>query len=175
PGFPVDQMKTLESAGAGQAAIQPILRTAFRGFDVRVRSGPNPFQDKNVRLAVNYACNIDGYIKNLQAGGEKTPGNVAKFAFGYDPTIQPYPYDVNKAKELLDTAGWQMGPDGLRAKDGQRLEFKFITGPSNMPNNQQVNEAVVQDLAAVGMKATIQNFGDTPSFTTAVSEGKGGP
>jgi peptide/nickel transport system substrate-binding protein len=175
PAFPFDQMKTLESAGAGQAVVQPILRTAFRGLDMRARSGPNPFTDKNVRLAVNYACNVDGYIKTLQAGGERTPGNVNKLAFGYDPSIQPYPYDVNKAKELLDAAGWKDGPDGVRVKDGQKFEIRFITSPSNMPNNQQVNEAIVQDLAAAGIKATIQNFGDVTSFTTTVSEGKGGP
>jgi peptide/nickel transport system substrate-binding protein len=142
---------------------------------MRARSGPNPFTDKNVRLAVNYACNVDGYIKTLQAGGERTPGNVNKLAFGYDPSIQPYPYDVNKAKELLDAAGWKDGPDGVRVKDGQKFEIRFITSPSNMPNNQQVNEAIVQDLAAAGIKATIQNFGDVTSFTTTVSEGKGGP
>jgi peptide/nickel transport system substrate-binding protein len=175
PGFPIDQIKTIENAGAGAAAVTPILRTAFRAFDVRGRTGPSPVQDKNVRLAINHAANIDGYIKSLQAGGDRTPGNVNKLAFGFDPTVQPYEYDPNKAKELLAQAGWKPGSDGILEKDGQKLELRFATGPSNMPNNRQVNEAIAQDLQAVGIKVNIQNFADNTAFTTTVSEGKGGP
>ncbi|MBA2450361.1 MAG: hypothetical protein H0V51_20290, partial [Chloroflexi bacterium] len=175
PSFPIDQMRTIESANAGKGLVQPILRTAFRGFDVRARSGPNPLQDKNVRMAVNHACNVDGYIKSLQAGGDRTPGNVSKLAFGFDQSVQPYPYDVNRAKELLAQGGWRPGADGTLAKDGQKLEIRFITSPSNMPNVRQVNEAIVQDLQAVGIQANIQNFADLTSYTTTVSEGKGGP
>jgi peptide/nickel transport system substrate-binding protein len=132
-------------------------------------------QDKNVRLAINHACNVDGYIKSLQAGGDRTPGNVSKLAFGFDASIQPYPYDPNKAKDLLAQSGWQPGSDGILQKNGQPLELRFITGPSTVPNNQQVNQAIVQDLQAVGIKASIQNFSDSTAFTTTVSEGKGGP
>ena len=175
PAFPIDQIKTLEGSGAGRSSTAPILRTMFRGFDANGRTGPNPTRDKNVRLAINYACNIDGYIKSLQAGGDRTPGNVSKLAFGFDTTVQPYPYDPNKAKDLLAESGWKPGPDGILQKDGQALELRFITGPSTVPNNQQVNQAIVQDLQAVGIKASIQNFSDSTAFTTTVSEGKGGP
>ena len=34
-----------------------------------------------------------------------------------------YPYDPAKAKALLDADGWKVGPDGIRVKNGQRLEF----------------------------------------------------
>ncbi len=175
PAFPVDQMKTLENSGAGHATTASILRTCFRGLDTKQRTGPNPTSDKNVRQAINYACDIDGYIKQLQAGGDRTPGNVSKLAFGFDPTVQPYPYDPPKAKELLSQAGYAEGPDGILQKSGQPLELRLITGPTTVPNNKQLNEAIAQDLQAVGIKATIQNFSDSTAFTTTVSEGKAGP
>ncbi len=172
PAFPLDQIDALEKSGRGKALVQPILRTMFRGLDARARTGPNPMQDKNVRLAINYACNVKGYADTLQKGGDFTPGNVNPLAFGYEKSIEPYPYDAKKAKQLLTDAGYKADSDGVMAKDGKRLDFKLITGPSTVPNNAQVNQAISQDLQAVGIKATIQNIGDSTAFTTMVSDSK---
>ena len=90
PAFPLDQIDSLEKSGQGTAKVQPILRTAFRGMDMKGRSGPNPFQEKSVREAVNYACNVQGYTKSLQKGGDLTPGMVSPLAFGYDDTVKPF-------------------------------------------------------------------------------------
>ena len=89
PAFPLDQIDSLEKSGQGTAKVQPILRTAFRGMDMKGRSGPNPFQEKAVREAVNYACNVQGYTESLQKGGDLTPGMVSPLAFGYDDTVKP--------------------------------------------------------------------------------------
>jgi len=172
PAFPMDQIDALNKSGRGTAKVQPILRTLFRGMDARGRSGENPFQDKAVRLAVNYACNVKGYTESLQQGGDLTPGCVNPMAFGYDKTVEPYPYDPKKAKQVLTDAGYKPDSDGVMAKDGKRLEFQFLTGPSTVPNNSQLNQAISQDLAAVGIKATIQNIGDSTQFTTTVSNNK---
>jgi len=172
PAFPLDQIDALEKSGRGKALVQPILRTMFRGLDARARTGPNPMQDKNVRLAINYACNVKGYADTLQKGGDFTPGNVNPLAFGYEKSVEPYPYDAKKAKQLLTDAGYKADSDGVMTKDGKRLDFKLITGPSTVPNNAQVNQAISQDLQAVGIKATIQNIGDSTAFTTMVSDSK---
>jgi peptide/nickel transport system substrate-binding protein len=175
PAFPIDQMKTLESSGAGKAAVTPILRTLFRHFDANARTGPSPVQDKNVRMAINHACNVDGYIKSLQAGGDRTPGNVSKLAFGFDPTVQPYAYDPNKAKELLAQSGWKPGSDGIMEKDGQKLELRFLNSPSTVPNVKLVNEAIAQDLQQVGIKVNIETYSDSTAYTSMAAEGKAGP
>jgi len=44
-----------------------------------------------------------------------------------DPTITPYPFDVAQAKQLLDDAGWKVGADGVREKNGVKLELKYGT------------------------------------------------
>ena len=172
PAFPLDQIDSLEKSGRGTAKVQPILRTAFRGMDMRGRTGANPFQEKEVRQAVNYACNVKGYTESLQKGGDLTPGCVSPLAFGYDDTVKPYSYDPNQAKKVLTDAGYKPDSDGVMAKDGKRLEFSFVTGPSTVPNNSQLNQAISQDLQAVGIKATIQNFGDSTQYVTTVSSGK---
>lgn len=172
PAFPVDQIDALEKSGRGKAFVQPILRTAFRGMDARGRTGPNPFQEKEVRLAVNYACDVKGYAQNLQKGGDFTPGNVSPLAFGFDQSIPMYEYSPDKAKQTLAAAGYKPDPDGVMAKGGKRLEFKLLTGPTTVPNNLQLQQAISQDLQAVGIKAEIQNIGDSTAFVTQVSQGK---
>jgi peptide/nickel transport system substrate-binding protein len=175
PAFPIDQIRTLEASGAGKISTAPILRTAFVALDANGKTGPNPFQDVKVRQAANHAVDIDGYIQKLQAGGDRTPGNVSKLAFGFDPSVQPYAYDQARAKALLQEAGYTAGADGVMEKGGQKLEVRFLTGSSTVPNHRQVMEAIVQDLGAVGIKATIQNVPDSTTRTNQVAEGKGGP
>jgi peptide/nickel transport system substrate-binding protein len=50
-------------------------------------------------------------------------------------------FDINKANELLDRAGWTRGPDGIRAKDGKRLKFLFQTS-INAP--RQKTQAIIK-------------------------------
>ena len=42
-----------------------------------------------------------------------------------------YDYDIEKAKQILDDAGWTVGSDGKREKDGQKLEIKFLLSEGN--------------------------------------------
>lgn len=125
-----------------------------------------------MRLAVNYACDVKGYTQSLQKGGDFTPGNVSPLAFGFDKSIQMYEYSPDKAKKTLTDAGYKADPDGVMAKGGKRLEFKLLTGPTTVPNNLQLQQAISQDLQAVGIKAEIQNVGDSTAFVTQVSQGK---
>ena len=43
-----------------------------------------------------------------------------------DTTLPQIPYDTLKARALLDSAGWTAGPDGVRVKNGRRLEFTHL-------------------------------------------------
>ena len=175
PAFPIDQMKTLESSGAGYTSKADILRTIFIGLDAMGRTGPNPFTEKEVRVAANHAIDKEGYVSKLQAGGLMTPGNVSKLAFGYDATVEPYKYDPKMAEDILEKAGWTKGADGVREKGGQKLEVRFLTGASTVPNTSQVYDAMVQDLNAVGFKVGRQHVPDATTRVNQVSDGKGGP
>jgi peptide/nickel transport system substrate-binding protein len=53
-----------------------------------------------------------------------------------DTTLPQLPYDTAKARALLDSAGWLVGPDGVRAKNGQRLEFGITTSVSSAARKQ---------------------------------------
>lgn len=59
-------------------------------------------------------------------------------------------YDPEQAARLLDEAGWRPGPDGIRVKDGKRLEVKLL-GISNLVVNKPAYESIQQDLKRIGI------------------------
>ena len=80
-----------------------------------------------------------------------------------------YPYDPDKAKALLDEAGWKVGPDGIRVKNGQKLQFQISTQTESIAG--QANEQQVQAYwHAVGANAIVKNY-PTPSFFDNTANG----
>ena len=88
-----------------------------------------------------------------------------------DPSIAPYPYDPEKAKQLLDEAGWiDSNGDGTRDKDGVELVLKY--GTTNREVRQDTQAVAQQDLAQVGIKLDLQSFDSDIFFATY---GENGP
>jgi peptide/nickel transport system substrate-binding protein len=73
------------------------------------------------------------------------------------PAIPPYPYGLAAAKQLLAAAGWTPGPDGVRRRDGARLELDVSTTPSK-PANVQAEVQMQQELRAAGIDLRIKNY-----------------
>jgi peptide/nickel transport system substrate-binding protein len=163
---PPDQMDVINKSGRARTSASPILRTAFLQLDQAGRSGKSPVQDARVRQALNHAVDADGIIKHVLLGlGDRVATVVNPMAFGYDPALQPYRQDVAKAKKLLAEAGYPQG-----------FEMRFRTGLYVVePGVAQTNEAIVADLAKVGVKATQNLINDTGPYVTQVREGKAGP
>ena len=93
--------------------------------------------DKRVRQAMMHALDRQRIIDDLWNGAATVANSNLgpKFAFyslDQDPSLKRYDYDVDKANALLEEAGWVMGDDGVREKDGAKLTFTCttITGDS---------------------------------------------
>jgi peptide/nickel transport system substrate-binding protein len=80
-----------------------------------------------------------------------------------DTTLPQLPYDTLKARALLDSAGWTLGTDGIRYKNGQRLEFALMVTASSAVRNQYA--VLLQDaFKRVGASAKIEKV-DFGTFT----------
>ena len=89
---------------------------------------PHPiFSDPAVRKAVAMGYNKQDVLATMggEQGGTPLIGAVnPAIGWAYNNDLQPYTYDPDAAMQLLEDAGWVDGDgDGVREKDGQRLEF----------------------------------------------------
>jgi peptide/nickel transport system substrate-binding protein len=109
-----------------------------------------PFADKRIRQAANYAINKKALVENVLQGTAEVAAGPTPPAFGwaYDDALKPYPYDPEKAKELLKEAGY----------DGSKLTFYVTEGGSGMLDPVAMGTAIQADLEAVGMDVEIQSF-----------------
>ncbi|MEJ2153869.1 MAG: ABC transporter substrate-binding protein [Desulfobacteraceae bacterium] len=108
--------------GDKRFVLQPYnaLSYSFFGFNIR-----NPLLvDKRVRQAFTYAVNrqemLDAFF---QGQGTIISGPFAPGSWAYNLDIQPTPYDPQKAVALLKEAGFERGPGGIMARDGQKLSL----------------------------------------------------
>jgi peptide/nickel transport system substrate-binding protein len=104
-----------------------------------------PFDDKLVRQAINYAVDPTALIKHIYEGnGYVMNGPLGSNVIGFDPKIKRYPVDLNKAKELLDKAGYPQG-----------LEVKLYFSPDRYPKAKEVCQVIADQLAKAGVKVEL--------------------
>lgn len=116
------------------------------------------FRDLRVREALARAVNIDQMIRYVLYGyGEQSTGIFTPEMWFFNPHVQPLAYDPEKARRLLDEAGWQPGPDGIRVKDGQRFAFTLITNNGNTVRSD-IATLVQENLKAVGIEVTVEMY-----------------
>lgn len=102
-------------------------------------------KNKKVRQALNYATNKDLIVERVLFGYAMVAGQVAfPDAFGYNPAVKPYPYDPDKAKQLLTEAGY---PDGFEIDMGAPIGY--------VAQSKDIAQAVIGDWAKVGVKANL--------------------
>ncbi|WP_338654653.1 ABC transporter substrate-binding protein [Sporosarcina psychrophila] len=104
------------------------------------------WKDVDVRRAFSYAIDRAQIVKGILKGyGTEAYSPLQKHAFNNE-NVEKYAYDIEKAKELLDGAGWKEEKDGFRYKNDEKLAFT-ITAP--VSDTVRVNMA---NYAAEGFK-----------------------
>lgn len=124
---------------------------APRIFHVTIDVRKPPFDNVKVRQALNYAVDVNSIVKSIYFGyGSRLATVVAKQSLGYDQSIEAYPYDVNRAKQLLAEAGFPNGFD---------VEFDNFTG--SIADHSKAGEAIVGYLQKAGLnvKQNLFEFG----------------
>ncbi|MDA0369253.1 MAG: ABC transporter substrate-binding protein [Proteobacteria bacterium] len=151
-----DEAATIEAAG-----MKVYARPSSRNMGITLVSyrngGPadSPMSDVRVRQALNYAVNKKAIAEALFLGKYARPSTQPAFPGinGYNPAIVGYPYNPEKAKQLLAEAGF---PNGK----GLKFEVHAIVNDENFKN---AYEAAIQDIKSLGVDATLlaQQFAGT--------------
>ncbi|MDK2896879.1 MAG: dipeptide transport system substrate-binding protein [Candidatus Atribacteria bacterium] len=104
-----------------------------------------PLTKKKVRQAINMAIDKEAIVRDIYMGTASVAKNgMPPFMLGYNDEIEDYPYDPEKAKELLAEAGY---PDGFEVT----LHVMPVSRPY-MFDPPKIGEAIQSYLAAVGIK-----------------------
>ncbi|MDT3381080.1 peptide ABC transporter substrate-binding protein [Labrys neptuniae] len=116
------------------------------------------FKDPAVRKALYHALDKKTIIEALYYGlPAPTESYMPQQSFYYNPDLPKQDYDPEKAKKVLDEAGWVPGADGIRAKDGVRLSFSNSTTAGNHLR-EQVQQFMQQSFKDIGVEMTISNL-----------------
>ena len=139
----------------GQSDLQ-VQRVPGTIITIMFNFGMPPFDNQEVRKALNYAVNVDEIIQYVLSGAGTHLASATKPGMlGHDPDLKPYPYDPDKAKQLLAQAGFADGFEAtLDAPNGRYL------------NDKAVAEAIVGQLQKIGLKITL----NVPDYNTLVQK-----
>lgn len=123
----------------------------YLGFNLKKA----PFNDINVRQAINYAIDKDEVIKGVLLGlGEPIASPYKPGTRWNNPNLKSYPYDPNKALKLLTKAGYKKNQEGFFEKNGKVLAFEILT---NQNKQREMTAVLVQRrLREIGIDVTIR-------------------
>lgn len=117
------------ASAPSQYQVQQYI-TPGRPMQISLNTAQGVFSDVDVRKAFAYAADREGAVASAFQGKVPYNGNgaLSPSTPDYDKSLNDsFPYDPEKAGQLLDQAGWtQTNSDGIRVKDGQELKVKFV-------------------------------------------------
>ncbi|MFA5422642.1 MAG: peptide-binding protein [Phycisphaerae bacterium] len=115
------------------------------------------FSDRRVRLAMTHLIDRESMVEHLLKGlGRTITGTFYIYGKQNDPNISPWPYDPQRAAELLDEAGWtDSDGDGIRNKDGIKFSFKL-----SYPAGNDTAERVVKLIKDTASQAGVEVIPD---------------
>lgn len=160
----LDKLKSL-----GFVNILPYTSSTYGYLQVNLEH--DAFKDKRVRQAIAYGLDRQSiYVDANQGAGAVANIPSAPISWAYtEDGINPYKFDTDKAKSLLDEAGWTVGKDGIREKDGKQLSIHYLGSKSA---NTDIFIAVAKEnFEALGIKFEPEVFAD---FNSLVSKVEGG-
>ena len=143
-GLTPDDIPTVEQAENLKITYRPPLTIGYMAMNVQKK----PFDQREVRQAVNMAINMPELVKAFfgetgQVATTYIPPTVSFF----DDSLEHYPYDPERARQMLQDAGAQ----------NLSVDFWYMPIPRPyMPDGKGIAQAMQQDLKEVGINAKLQ-------------------
>lgn len=121
-----------------------------------LRPANSILRDSRVRKALQAGTNAREVVETLFTDNYPVATSVlSHLAEGYVDLSAQLAYDPDRANALLDEAGWVRGADGIREKDGRKLELSvFVSGPQ--PLSKQTLELVAQQWTKLGVRLNVR-------------------
>lgn len=138
-GIPIDQVQQIKSADKVELLQAPTGRDNM----LTLSCDKPPFDNLKARLAVNYAVDKDSINKNLLGGFAEVYGGIV-MPPNDNPDVKPYPFDPDKARQLLQEAG----------ATGKQITIQTTTG--RYVKEKEICEAIASYLTDVGLPTKVE-------------------
>ncbi len=140
-----EEAESLQNVDGVTVISYPVSRIFYIAFNNLTTGKGLPTEDPKVRQAMNYAVDVDAIIDALFGGhGRRAAGYVASSELGFG-VVKPFPYDPEKAKQLLAEAGY---PNGFEID---------MAGPAGAYGSfEEVLQAIAGYLGEVGIKVNLE-------------------
>ncbi|MBB5688090.1 peptide ABC transporter substrate-binding protein [Roseomonas alkaliterrae] len=172
-------LKRLEAAGRGQVSFLPTgaiehiqLNAADPAREVDgERSHPSTqhpiFRDPAVRQAVALVVDRDSIQRFIYGRGGEATANFLNNPPRFRSPNMRYEFNIQRANEILDAAGWVRGRDGIRVKDGRRLSLLFQTSVS--APRQRAQAIIKQAAQRAGIEMELKSVVASVFFSSDVA------
>ncbi len=138
----------------------PGMNIAYLAMNVKKK----PFDDLNVRKAINHALNRNSYINAIYMGNATVAKNpIPPSLWSYNNNIPGYDYNIAKAKKFIKRSKY---PNGFETE----LWTLPVTRPYN-PNGKKMGEMMQADLAKIGIKVKLVSY-DWPTYLSKSRQGE---
>jgi peptide/nickel transport system substrate-binding protein len=174
-----EEMVSQIEATEGLKVIYSPYAAAHSQIRVRVRGPENEYivNDRAVRLAMGYALDRTAMVEGAWSGiGTVNQCELPPELLGeYSSLVEGFSYNPDKARELLEQAGWQLGDDGIRSKDGQRLSLTIVSGYNDWGGRvaESVPQIMQDQFKDVGIESEIIIMTDPGLKGEKLEEGYG--
>lgn len=132
-------------------------QTVLKTKNISLNSNSKFLQNKNLRLAIQYAVNKEEITQGLLYGLEEKADSILHKKLPYcDVEVTKYDFNVEKANEILKNEGWILSEGSeIREKDGEKLVLKMIY-PTDFVMNSDMAQAIKGYLRKVGIDVILQ-------------------
>ncbi|PYE82480.1 ABC transporter substrate-binding protein [Pseudoroseicyclus aestuarii] len=149
---PYNQAAQIEAMDGLELVVGPLL--SWQHLDFNFRNAM--LDDLAVRQAVAHAIDREVLIRAQGGFPEAIKSIVVPVFSMYDDTTPELAYDVDMANQLLDEAGYEMGDDGIRTKDGERMSFEFVVTAGNA-DDENIQQILMAQLKEIGIELVPDN------------------
>lgn len=158
---PAEQMDVLEADADIQVFRTPTFRTVFLEMVTQ-----HPFLSRNVRHAISHTVNREQIMAIIGDNGAAAYGHGPEEALGF--YAHALDHDLEAAAALLDEEGWQLGSDGFRTRDGERLALSVLARGVT-PGEIDALQVIQLQLRAVGIDMAIERV-DTAAWLSTMND-----
>jgi len=175
--IPPTAVETLRSAGM-EVYEGPALALRDLIFNVDPEGQQRPeLLDPRVREAMEYAIDRQAIVDTAWLGFA-TPGstivpegNATQGVSWHDDDIQPLPYDIAKANEILDSLGYAKGSDGIRVADGEQMEYEVVFPLDEAGAGDRAFRIIQQGFEQIGVRLVQQRLDTNAAWNAMYDKG----